>query len=476
MNPFRRNRSSETGQGTGSASQASVPKPYTLKTKGSNSVTLVEGTENETLKVATSKARPEFELRQDPTYPSIPIVPVTASTSDGQRTADTVMEQPAREAAPQPKAEASPLPPPATPQMTERSEPPVRSAPVAPKPSPALPPAEAGEAEVVGVSATSRPKRLNSDVKPVISVRDVKKIYQMGDIEVRALRGINLDIYPGEIMAIMGPSGSGKSTLMNVLGCLDVPSDGIYMLDGVDVRKLSDNQLAAIRSRKIGFVFQSYNLLARTTALANVELPLLYSGTSGRERRKRAQESLTLVGLGERLDHRPNELSGGQQQRVAIARALINRPAMILADEPTGNLDSKTRVEIMKLFQRLNRDQGITIVFVTHDPETADYCERVVWIRDGVIAKDQRHKIRAGIYAADHALMEPEAVEPAPANNGASDSHEFSQSEAPVIPAEQVAVAEQNAPASIAVAEEVVVPAPETIKVAEPKNVELPLL
>ena len=226
-------------------------------------------------------------------------------------------------------------------------------------------------------------------------------------------------------MAIMGPSGSGKSTLMNLLGCLDVPSEGTYLLDGVDVRQLNDNQLAAIRSHKIGFVFQSYNLLSRTSAVANVELPLLYSGAPGRERRQRAKESLTLVGLGERLDHRPNELSGGQQQRVAIARALINSPAMILADEPTGNLDSKTRVEIMKLFQRLNRDQGMTIVFVTHDPETADYCERVVWIRDGVIARDDRHKIVAGIYAEGNesyvpdpvVIAAPAAVEKAPAAN-----------------------------------------------------------
>ncbi len=224
----------------------------------------------------------------------------------------------------------------------------------------------------------------------VISVRQLTKFYQMGELEVRALRGIDLDIWRGEMVAIMGPSGSGKSTLMNMIGCLDVPSDGTYYLDGVDVSKLNDDELAAIRCRKIGFVFQSFNLLPRTTALANVELPLIYGGVSGRQRRQRAEEVLKLVGLGDRLDHKPNELSGGQQQRVAIARALGNHPAMILADEPTGNLDTKTSVEIMELFQRLNQEQGITIVFVTHNPETAEYCRRVIHFRDGLIARDER--------------------------------------------------------------------------------------
>jgi putative ABC transport system ATP-binding protein len=224
---------------------------------------------------------------------------------------------------------------------------------------------------------------------PVISVRGLSKIYQMGDVEVHALHGVDLDIWPGEMLAIMGPSGSGKSTLMNLLGCLDVPSHGSYTLDGVDVSKLRDSQLADIRCRKIGFVFQSFNLLPRTTALANVELPLIYAGVSSRQRRLRAEEVLSLVGLRERVQHKPNELSGGQQQRVAIARALSNRPAMILADEPTGNLDSKTSVEIMELFQRLNREQGITIIFVTHNPETAHYCQRIVLVRDGVIERDE---------------------------------------------------------------------------------------
>jgi len=226
--------------------------------------------------------------------------------------------------------------------------------------------------------------------KAVIAVRGLTKVYQMGDLEVSALRGVDLDIWAGEMVAIMGPSGSGKSTLMNMIGCLDVPTAGAYYLDGIDVSQLNDNQLADIRCRKIGFVFQNFNLLPRTTALANVELPLIYGGVSGRQRRQRAEEVLKLVGLGERLYHNPNELSGGQQQRVAIARALSNRPAMILADEPTGNLDTKTSIEIMELFQRLNREQGITIIFVTHNPETADYCSRVVHFRDGLIERDEQ--------------------------------------------------------------------------------------
>lgn len=227
---------------------------------------------------------------------------------------------------------------------------------------------------------------------PVIAVQGVTKVYAMGDIEVQALRGVDVEIWPGEMVAVMGPSGSGKSTLMNVIGCLDVPTEGTYKLDGVDVSKLKDSQLAEIRCRKIGFVFQSFNLLPRTTARANVELPLIYAGIGGRQRRKRAEEMLRLVGLGERLDHKANELSGGQQQRVAIARALTNDPAMILADEPTGNLDTKTSIEIMELFQRLNREQGITIVFVTHEPEIATYCQRIIHVRDGVVERDERRQ------------------------------------------------------------------------------------
>lgn len=233
--------------------------------------------------------------------------------------------------------------------------------------------------------------------QPVIAVHGVTKVYTMGDIEVRALRGIDVEIWPGEMVAVMGPSGSGKSTLMNVIGCLDVPTEGTYMLDGVDVSKLRDSQLAEIRCRKIGFVFQSFNLLPRTSARANVELPLIYADISGRQRRKRAEEMLRLVGLGERLDHKPNELSGGQQQRVAIARALTNQPAMILADEPTGNLDSKTSIEIMQLFQQLNRDQGMTIVFVTHEPDIAAYCKRVIYVRDGVVERDEKREPQVAI-------------------------------------------------------------------------------
>jgi putative ABC transport system ATP-binding protein len=226
--------------------------------------------------------------------------------------------------------------------------------------------------------------------RSLIEIRDITKIYRMGgDIEVHALRGVSLQVDAGELLSIMGPSGSGKSTMMNVLGCLDQPTSGEYYLDGVDVKRLNDNALAEIRNRKIGFVFQTFNLLPRTTALQNVELPLVYRGVNGRERRRRVTEALELVGLADRIHHRPNELSGGEQQRVAIARALATQPDIILADEPTGNLDSRSGAEIVAIFQRLNREMGITVVFVTHDPEIAAHTRRIVQLLDGKIVADE---------------------------------------------------------------------------------------
>ncbi len=222
----------------------------------------------------------------------------------------------------------------------------------------------------------------------LIELHDVTKTYRMGDVEVRALSGVTLDIERGELTAIMGPSGSGKSTLMNILGCLDQVTSGEYLLEGTRISTLNDDQLAEIRNRRIGFVFQSYNLLARTTALDNVEVPLVYAGASSRTRRQRAIEALEAVGLGDRVQHKPNELSGGQQQRVAIARALINEPSIILADEPTGNLDTKTGLEIIALFQRLNVERGITVLYVTHDAEVARFTRRIVRLRDGRVVED----------------------------------------------------------------------------------------
>jgi len=222
----------------------------------------------------------------------------------------------------------------------------------------------------------------------MIEIENVTKAYQMGEIEVHALRGVSLRVEDGEFMTIMGPSGSGKSTLMNLLGCLDLPTQGSYLLHGQDVSRLTDRQLAHIRSKEIGFVFQQFNLLPRTSALRQVELPLSYGGVGQRERRERAQTALETVGLGDRMGHRPDELSGGQQQRVAIARALVTQPSIILADEPTGNLDTKAGDEVLRIFQRLN-EQGITVIFVTHDPEIAAYSRRTVHIRDGLIEKDE---------------------------------------------------------------------------------------
>lgn len=222
----------------------------------------------------------------------------------------------------------------------------------------------------------------------VIALENVHKTYDLGEIQVHALRGVSLEIRRGEFVAIMGASGSGKSTLMNILGCLDRPSKGRYLLDGIDVSGLSKVELAHIRNRKIGFVFQQFNLLSRTTALENVELPTLYAGIPPEERAKRAKESLERVGLADRAMHHPSQLSGGQQQRVAIARALVNKPAILLADEPTGNLDSRTSVEIMDILQRLNEDEGLTVVLVTHEPDIANYSQRALEFRDGKMRKD----------------------------------------------------------------------------------------
>jgi putative ABC transport system ATP-binding protein len=222
----------------------------------------------------------------------------------------------------------------------------------------------------------------------LLRVRDLVKNYRMGDMEVPALRGVTLAIERGEFVAVMGSSGSGKSTFMNILGCLDRPTGGKYFLDGDEVGGLTADQWAEIRNQRIGFVFQGFNLLARTTALENVELPMMYNGCSGKQRHQRALEVLGQVGLDQRLNHTPNQLSGGQQQRVAIARALVNQPSLILADEPTGNLDSVTSGEIMGLFQRLNRDQGITIVLVTHETDIAEYAQRQIHFKDGLVVSD----------------------------------------------------------------------------------------
>ncbi len=235
--------------------------------------------------------------------------------------------------------------------------------------------------------------------EPLVRLEEVTKVYWMGDVELRALAGVTLELQPGEFTAIMGASGSGKSTMMNLLGCLDRPTSGRYLLEGREISRLDNDQLAALRNRTIGFVFQSFNLLSRTSALENVELPLLYSNVQTVERHARARESLERVGLGDRLDHHPNQMSGGQQQRVAIARALVNRPRILLADEPTGNLDSRTSQDVMALFQELGRT-GITVIIVTHEPDIAAHAARVITMRDGLVRSDARQEPRVAVAQA----------------------------------------------------------------------------
>ena len=233
-------------------------------------------------------------------------------------------------------------------------------------------------------------------MNPVISVRNLVKIYSVGEVSVPALRGVSLDVQAGEFITVVGPSGSGKSTLMHILGCLDKPTSGEYFLEGKDVSQLNDDRLSWIRNKQIGFVFQGFNLLSRTSALENVELPLLYGGsnTPAKEHRKRAMEALATVSLADRAEHHPNQLSGGQQQRVAIARALMNNPSILMADEPTGNLDSRTSIEVMDIFQALKDQSGITIVLITHEPQVAAYGSRIVTIKDGCIVSDAANDSR----------------------------------------------------------------------------------
>jgi putative ABC transport system ATP-binding protein len=251
----------------------------------------------------------------------------------------------------------------------------------------------------------SGPTPVANAARPVIGLRRIVKTYVMGDVEVHALRGVTLVVERGDFVAIMGASGSGKSTMMNIIGCLDVPSRGQFFLDGIDVRTLDEAALSRVRNRKIGFVFQSYNLVPRTTALRNVELPMLYAGVKSRERRARAKAALELVGLGDRLTHMPNEMSGGQQQRVALARAIVTNPALVLADEPTGNLDTVTSAEVMQMFSRLNAG-GRTIVVITHEEDIAAYAKRTVRLRDGLIVEDKR---RTPVEAPPP-LLQPELV------------------------------------------------------------------
>ena len=277
----------------------------------------------------------------------------------------------------------------------------------------------AGPADPAAVAVAAAVAEGRERSMPVISIRDLVKTYHVGDITVRALRGANLDVEPGEFVAVTGPSGSGKSTLMHILGCLDRPTSGTYILDGKDVSRMSKDELALIRNRKIGFVFQGFNLLSRTTALDNVELPMLYNGAEKlktAERHKRAMEALKAVGLGERFHHFPNQLSGGQQQRVAIARALVTRPTILLADEPTGNLDTRTSIEVMDIFQKLNIERGITVLLITHEMDIAEYGTRLVRFRDGRIQIDQKITNRRDAAKELAALPPPEPDVPVPAD------------------------------------------------------------
>ena len=262
---------------------------------------------------------------------------------------------------------------------------------------------------------------------PTIRLENVVKTYDLGEIQVHALRGVSLEIYPGEFVAVMGASGSGKSTLMNIIGCLDKPTRGHYHLDGKDVSGLTKRELAKIRSQKLGFVFQQFNLLSRTSALENVELPTIYAGVPIDERERRARESLKRVGLSDREGHFPSQLSGGQQQRVAIARALVNNPSLLLADEPTGNLDSRTSVEIMDIFQKLNDEHGLTVVIVTHEPDIAQYAKRALEFRDGKMKKDviiQNRSIASEVLptlpSVDEDLVGEIGVEPPKPSNGST--------------------------------------------------------
>jgi putative ABC transport system ATP-binding protein len=266
------------------------------------------------------------------------------------------------------------------------------------------------------------------DAVAVIAVKDLTKIYRMGDHEVRALRGVSLEVEAGEFVAVTGPSGSGKSTFMHIVGCLDRPTGGQYFLDGRDVSQLSKDDLARVRNQKIGFVFQGFNLLKRTSALDNVELPLLYNAKGGfksGERHKRALAALDAVGLGQRYHHMPNQLSGGQQQRVAIARALINEPSIILADEPTGNLDTRTSIEVMGIFQRLNKERGITVVLITHEVDIAEYGTRLIRFRDGRVVADQaiKHRRNAEDELAALPPPEPDQIEHTEAETAAGAAH-----------------------------------------------------